>query len=80
MTQGLLISRKTKIGLHKLAVKERTKLTSDNYKKYRNIFNQLVQASKKLYFNNNFEKHKKILKKPGNYRRKLHTSKSQMIR
>ena len=67
MTQGLLISRKTKIELHKATIKERSPLATENYKKYRNIFNQLVRASKKLYFNNNFEKHKKNPKKPGSY-------------
>ena len=73
MTQGLIISRKIKLELCKKASKERSQAAADKYKKYRNIFNQLMRASKKLYFNSNFENHKKIQRKHRNYLRRLQT-------
>jgi len=59
MTQGLLISRTTKINLHKIAVKERSKQANEQYKKFRNIYNSTLRASKKMYFDKNFELNRK---------------------
>ena len=63
MTTGLLVSRKRKLELCKIAAKERTVLATQNYRKYRNLFNTLMRASKKLYFGSNLEFHKKNPKK-----------------
>jgi len=59
MTQGLLISRATKINLHKIAVKDRSQHANENYKKFRNIYNTTLRASKKMYFDKNFELNRK---------------------
>jgi len=63
MTNGLLISRKTKIELLKKATVEKSKDSFNRYRKYRNIFNSLIRLSKKLYFNDGFSKHVKNPKK-----------------
>jgi len=55
MTQGLLVSRATKLELCKKAAKERTQLASENYKKYRNLYNTLLRNSKKMYFDKGFD-------------------------
>ncbi len=52
MSHGLLISRNTKIKLYKLAAKYPTTTTSNNYKRFRNVDNSTVCASKKLFFEN----------------------------
>lgn len=59
MTHGLLKSRSTKIQLHKKALKHPTPEHISKYKEYRNIYNRLIKASKKLYFNRGFEKAKR---------------------
>ena len=55
MTQGLLVSRTTKLNLCKVAAKERSVVATENYKKYRNLYNLLLRTSKKMYFDKNFE-------------------------
>jgi len=59
MTKGLLISRKTKIELGKAAAGQRSEEATQRYKKYRNLFNTLLRASKKLYFSSNLTRNKK---------------------
>jgi len=63
LTSGLLISRKNKMELCKKAAKERTIEALNTYKNYRNIYNNLVRLSKKMYFDSNFTKFKKNPKK-----------------
>jgi len=63
MTGGLLISRKTKLELCKQAAKNRDPISNDNYKKFRNLYNTVLRLSKKMYFDANFELHKKNPKK-----------------
>jgi hypothetical protein len=58
MTKGLLISRSQKITLHKLAIKHRTPEHTTTYRKYRNLYNSLIKASKKLYFQKSFNESK----------------------
>jgi hypothetical protein len=72
-TNGLLISRQTILELCKKAAKEKTDLAFNNYKKYRNLYNTVLKASKKLYFNyelkNNVKNPKKtweVLKEAAN--------------
>jgi hypothetical protein len=62
MTNGLLISRKHKLELHKLALinpSEHLKL----YRQYRNIFNSLLRASKSSYYDAKFSQYAKNPKK-----------------
>ena len=63
LTSGLLISRKTKILLHKKAASERTIEANQKYRTYRNLFNTLVRKSKKMYFETNLNSNKKNPKK-----------------
>ena len=63
LTNGLLISRQTKLELCKKATKERTNDSVQKYKTYRNLFNKLLRISKKMYFDSNFNINKKNPKK-----------------
>ena len=63
MTGGLLVSRKSKLELCKLAAKNRDPITDEKYKKFRNLYNTILRISKKMYFDSNFEIHKKNPKK-----------------
>ena len=59
MTAGLLVSRKNKLNLHKIAIADPSDGNLSRYKKYRNLYNKIVRASKKLYFDKNFKRFKK---------------------
>ena len=59
MTRGLLISRLTKNNLLKANVLQRTPESAMAYKNYRNIYNKVLRASKKLYFKDNLVKNRK---------------------
>lgn len=50
MTAGLLVSRRNKLNLHKISIKYPTELNTTKYKTYRNIYNRVSRAAKKLYF------------------------------
>ncbi len=62
MTAGLLISRKTKITLHKKAIINPT-LFYEHYKTFRNIFNSTLRLSKKLFFEAKFKSYENNPKK-----------------
>jgi hypothetical protein len=49
--------------LCKKAAKEKTDLAFSNYKKYRNLYNTVLKASKKLYFNSELKNNVKNPKK-----------------
>ena len=59
MTSGLLVSRLTKLKLHKLSIHSPSQSNIDQYKRYRNIYNTLLRTSKKLYFEKNLALAKK---------------------
>jgi hypothetical protein len=61
-TNGLLVSRRRKLYLAKIASKNPSPANKDLYNRYRNIYNRLIRESKKLYFENELEKHKQNLK------------------
>ena len=63
MTAGLMISRTKKLELCKLAARDRNNVTTEKYKKYRNLYNSLLRTSKKMYFDKNFDLFKKNPKK-----------------
>ena len=65
MTQGLLISRRTKIDLLKKSVNEPSESNIQNYRNFHNIYTKKLRASRKLYFEANFLKAKKNPKKLG---------------
>ena len=48
MTRGLLVSRATKNNLLKINAAKRSPKSLENYKNYRNIYNKILRASKKL--------------------------------
>ena len=49
MTGGLLISRSNKNRLHKLSITSRSIENSTTYRNYRNIYNSVLRASKKIF-------------------------------
>jgi hypothetical protein len=61
-TGGLLISRRKKIYLAKCAVREPNNENKNAYNRYRNLYNTIIRASKKLYFERELEKHRTNLK------------------
>ena len=67
MTTGLLISRTTKLNLHKIALTDNVPYNWKQYRTYRNVFNKTVKASKKLYYLRNLKKNAKNPKKNMGY-------------
>ena len=59
MTAGLLVSRKNKLNLHKKSITEPSETNLSRYKTYRNLYNKLIRASKKMYFDYKFRKNRK---------------------
>jgi hypothetical protein len=62
MTTGLLISRAHKLELHKKLLIDSIQF-SNRYKEYRNIFNSLIRARKKLHYDAKFSLYAKNPKK-----------------
>ncbi len=65
MTLGLLTSRTQKNKLHKISLLNPTQSNIDQYRLYRNIYNRLVRAMKKLYYEDSLSKNIKNPKKHG---------------
>ena len=63
MSSGILISRQKKINLCSLSIKNPTHSNIDAFKKYRNVFNSVVRASKKLYFETQLKNNSSNLKR-----------------
>ena len=63
MSSGLLISRLNKFSLSSQFSRNPTIQNKTIYCTYRNVYNRLIRAAKKLYFDREFEKHKSNLKK-----------------
>jgi len=63
MTQGLLISRKTKNTLHVIAVSDPTPLNINKYKNYKTVYQRIIRAAKKLYISNKLTENAKNPKK-----------------
>ena len=63
MTKGLLISRTTKLKLLKNSANLPSPENLSTYRNFRNIYTKTLRASKKMYFNANFEKAQKNPKK-----------------
>ena len=63
MTRGLLISRVRKNLLLKNCAKNRTLENASAYRTYRNLYNSVLRASKKLYYKDQISKNRKNPKK-----------------
>jgi hypothetical protein len=50
MTNGLMTSRRTKIELLKISIKDPTFSNCEKYKNYRNLYNKLIRIAKKITF------------------------------
>ena len=59
MTPGLLVSRQTKIRLNKASIHTPSHENKSCYKKFRNIYNTVMRASKKMYFEKNLKNAKR---------------------
>ena len=79
MTTGLLISRSTKLKLHKVALTDNAPFNWIQYRTYRNIFNKTVKLSKKIHYQNNIERNAKNPKKTWNILRELTTGKKATV-
>jgi hypothetical protein len=67
MTNGLIISHRTKISLLKLSLNNPTEANANNYKVYRNLYNKVVRACKKLHKEGQINQNKKNPKKCGKF-------------
>ena len=63
MTQGLLVSRQSKIKLHKISIQSPNSSNIERHKKIWNLYNTVMRASKKMYFEKNLNLAKKNPKK-----------------
>jgi hypothetical protein len=79
MTKGLLTSRRNKVALHK-----KTLLNPDmyllTYRNYRNLYNSLIRASKKMYIEENFKKYQKNPKKTWDFFKKTTFGETQKVK
>ncbi len=62
MTKGLLVSRKEKIRLSKCYFKKPTPYNHQLLKNYQKLYNSVIRAAKKLYFDQLFTKYQSNLK------------------
>ena len=62
LTKGLLTSRKTKNKLYKKYLRKPNEINERKYKRYRNKFNKLKRAAKKLHYEHKFDEYKGNLK------------------
>ena len=63
MTQGLLLSRLTKLRLAKACFECPSPTAEAKFKSFRNVYNKTVRASKKLFFETELQAHHSNLKK-----------------
>ena len=59
MTRGLLVSRATKNNFLNINATKRSPESLEIYKNYRNIYNKILRAIKKLYYRESFIKNRK---------------------
>ena len=79
MTSGLLISRRTKLKLHKIALTDNVPFNWTQYRTYGYIFNKTVKASKKMKINNKIAMNSKNLKKMWEILKDLTVGKSEKV-
>ena len=79
MTTGLLISRSNKLKLLKIALSDNVPYNWSQYRNYRNLFNKIVRASKKLHYLKNLELSAKNPKKTWDILKELTSGKSEQV-
>jgi hypothetical protein len=65
MTQGLIVSRRQKIELLKISIKDPSDANCTKYKNFRNLYNRLVRIRKKQHYDEKIEQNQKNPKKCG---------------
>jgi len=80
MTKGLLTSRLTKIHLHKTSLDNPTQDNWTKYRTYRNTYNKLTRASKKLHYENHLKTVAKNPKKTWDTLKELTTGKTTQVK
>jgi hypothetical protein len=63
MTKGLLISRKNKMLLGKKSFSSPSPVNTLQFKNFRNLYNRVVTAAKKMYYDQQFKINQSNLKK-----------------
>ena len=63
MSLGVLISRKRKNTLCNISLKKPNAENKQNFKTYRNLYNQIIQTAKKLHFERELSENQKNLRK-----------------
>lgn len=63
MTKGILKSRQTKLKLIESKIRFPTAENKEKYRKYRNCYNKIIRAAKKIHFKYSFEQHKNDMRK-----------------
>ena len=79
MTTGLLISRKNKLNLHKIALTDNVPFNWQQYKTYRNIYNKTLRASKTLHITAKIKSNAKNPKKTWEILREITTGKAEQV-
>jgi hypothetical protein len=77
ITKGFLISRSQKNKLYSNYVQDPSVVNLNIFKKFRNMYNKLLKACKKLYFENELKKHAKNLTQTWKLLREATKSKKQ---
>jgi len=67
MTQGLIVSRRTKNDLHSKAVTNPLPANINRYKTYKTIYQRLIRAAKKRYIADKLTETHLTLKKHGKH-------------
>jgi endonuclease/exonuclease/phosphatase family metal-dependent hydrolase len=62
MSKGLLVSRNVKINLCKKSIANPSPATIEKFKSYRNLYNKLIKAAKKLFYEEEFQKEQANIK------------------
>ena len=63
MSRGIVISRKTKNALCNTCLKNPTFKNKLNFKRFRNIYNQVIRTAKKLHYEKQLAENQKNLRK-----------------
>ena len=63
MSGGILTSRRRRALLHKMSLKNPSECNINLFKKYRNLYNQVIKLAKKLYYERQFKLHQKDCRK-----------------
>ena len=79
MTPGLLISRKNKLKLHKIALTDNVPFNWQQYRTYRNVYNKTVRASKIVHVNAKIKANVKNPKKTWDILKEITAGKTDQV-